>query len=66
MFYQPLAVVVHFEGQSSGTDLTRGIKRHQVVNQKTFAVRWEKVLASPRVNGTDPEKERNRYTSTRI
>ncbi len=66
VFYQPHAVVVHFEGQSSGTDLSRGIKRHQVVNQKAFAGRWKKVLASHRINGAAPEKERNRYTSTRV
>ncbi|MEO8384253.1 MAG: glycosyltransferase [Betaproteobacteria bacterium] len=66
VFYQPHAVVVHFEGQSSGTDLTRGIKRHQVINQKTFVDRWGKILASHRVNGTLPEKERNRYTRTRV
>ena len=66
VFYQPLAVVVHFEGKSSGTDVTKGIKRHQLINQKSFAVRWEKVLASHRSNGTSPHLERNRYTHRRM
>ena len=66
VFYQPHAVVVHFEGQSSGTDVTQGIKRHQVINQKTFATRWDQVLQSHGVNGTTPHRERNRYTRTRI
>ena len=66
VFYQPHAVVVHFEGQSSGTDVTKGIKRHQLINQKSFAVRWEKVLAMHRSNGTSPHLERNRYTGRRI
>lgn len=66
VFYQPHATVVHFEGQSSGTDLTQGVKRHQVFNQKTFAARWEKVLDAHRPNGMWAHKERNRYTSTHI
>jgi glycosyltransferase involved in cell wall biosynthesis len=37
--------VVHFEGQTSGTDLTQGIKRHQVRNQAVFEERWRTVLA---------------------
>ena len=66
VFYQPHAVVVHFEGQSSGIDLTQGVKRHQVINQKKFADRWEKVLGTHRPNGMWPHIEQNRYTSTRI
>ena len=66
VFYQPHAVVVHFEGQSSGTDETQGVKRHQVTNQKTFADRWGKVLSSHRPNGMWPHLEQNRYTGTRI
>ena len=66
VFYQPLARVVHFEGQSSGTDLTKGIKKHQVINQKTFAARWEPVLATHQVNGVQPDREQNRYTGARV
>ena len=66
VFYQPHAVVVHFEGQSSGTDITKGIKRHQLINQKTFATRWEKVLEHHRSNGMLPNLERDRYTGKRI
>ena len=66
VFYQPHAVVVHFEGQSSGIDVTKGIKRHQLINQTTFAKRWETVLQSHRVNGSSPLLESNRYTSTKI
>ena len=66
VFYQPHAVVVHFEGQSSGTDLAHGVKRHQVINQKTFVDRWEKVLAAHRTNGMWPRIEQNRYTGTRV
>lgn len=42
--YQPLAEIVHFEGISSGTDLTQGVKKHQVTNRLKFIERWRNVL----------------------
>jgi glycosyltransferase involved in cell wall biosynthesis len=42
--YQPAAVIVHYEGQTAGRDLSEGMKRHQVVNQKTFARKWQAAL----------------------
>jgi GT2 family glycosyltransferase/glycosyltransferase involved in cell wall biosynthesis len=43
--YQPASVVVHFEGVTSGTDLSTGIKAYQVSNQQKFLERWASVLA---------------------
>jgi len=43
--YQPRSVVVHFEGVSSGTDITSGTKRFQAVNRTKFAAKWGTVLA---------------------
>ena len=43
-YVQPASLVVHFEGISSGTDLTSGIKRYQVINQEKFLARWNHVL----------------------
>jgi GT2 family glycosyltransferase len=43
---QPLSQLIHFEGISSGTDLTKGAKRYQVVNGETFRQRWAGELAS--------------------
>ncbi len=45
VFYQPRSRVLHLEGTSHGTDTTRGIKRHQLVNQRLFARRWADTLA---------------------
>lgn len=42
--YQPLSVVVHFEGVSNGTDLTSGQKAYQAVNQQKFYEKWKNVL----------------------
>lgn len=43
--YQPLSVVVHFEGVSNGTDITSGQKAYQTVNQQKFYEKWKDVLA---------------------
>ncbi|MBL8511864.1 MAG: glycosyltransferase, partial [Betaproteobacteria bacterium] len=66
VFYQPRAVVVHFEGKSSGTDVTQGIKRYQVINHETFIKRWREVLSTHRLNGMMPHLERERYQQPRV
>ncbi len=52
--YQPMAVVVHYEGVSSGTDLTSGVKQHQATNRMTFAEKWADVLQTHGGNGIEP------------
>ncbi len=66
VWYQPHATVVHFEGQTSGTDVAAGVKRHQVVNQGAFAQKWAAELASHRANGDRPELERDRRARRRV
>ena len=44
VMYQPLSVVVHFEGVSNGTDTTSGLKAYQVVNSKKFYEKWKQEL----------------------
>ncbi len=51
VLYQPLSVVMHYEGISSGTDLTSGTKRYQEVNRKTFIDSWAETLAEKPENG---------------
>ena len=45
VLYQPRSRVIHLEGLSHGTDLCRGLKRHQVVNQERLRERWAETLA---------------------
>jgi O-antigen biosynthesis protein len=66
VYYQPFATVVHFEGQTSGTDENVGVKRHQVVNQSTFAAKWGSTLALHRPNGIHPELEHDRWAQMRV
>ena len=66
VIYQPHAEVVHFEGKSSGTDLTQGVKRHQVINQATFEARWRHVLSAHRPRGQMIHLERDRAALRRV
>jgi GT2 family glycosyltransferase/predicted nucleic acid-binding Zn-ribbon protein len=66
VYYQPAARIVHFEGQTSGTDLASGVKRHQEVNRHTFLQKWAPVLAAHRSNGMHPELERDRSAARRV
>jgi GT2 family glycosyltransferase/glycosyltransferase involved in cell wall biosynthesis len=65
VFYQPKAKIVHLEGQTQGTEETGGLKRHQALNQATFAKKWAAVLATHRANGVHPEIERDRWAARR-
>ncbi|MGO1119925.1 glycosyltransferase [Rhodovibrionaceae bacterium A322] len=44
VLYQPLSQVVHFEGITSGRDVSKGVKKHQVSNQEVFRQTWAHVL----------------------
>lgn len=44
VLYVPQSVVIHHEGKSHGTDVSKGVKAHQVTNRKTFLDRWGEVL----------------------
>ena len=66
VYYQPQATIVHFEGQTSGTDTASGVKRHQVVNQETFVDKWRAELAGRAPNGVRPEMQRDRWAQLRV
>lgn len=66
VYYQPAATVVHFEGQTAGTDVATGVKRHQAINREAFRAKWAAVLAGHRPNGVDPGLERDRAAKRRV
>ena len=66
VYYQPVAVVYHFEGVTSGTDLEQGLKKYQVTNKDKFYDRWKKTLVNHRQNGNLPNLEKDRSISQRI
>ena len=51
VLYQPLSVVIHYEGVTGGTDLSAGTKKYQDVNRGTFLSTWAAVLAGKPDNG---------------
>ena len=67
ILYQPLAVLIHYEGKTSGTDLKSGIKSYQVQNQKKFRIKWKSFLDS-RLNDSQNNVflERNRKKGINI
>lgn len=44
VIYQPLSVVVHFEGITNGTNISSGIKKYQEINRPKFVDKWKDVL----------------------
>ena len=46
VIYQPKSEVVHYEGVTSGTSTTSGVKQYQVVNAVKFKQKWQQVLAT--------------------
>lgn len=62
--YQPLSVVIHFEGVSNGTDTSTGQKHYQVVNQEKFYNKWKDVLEKehfPNAENVFLAKDRSRF-----
>ncbi|HFD12839.1 MAG TPA: glycosyltransferase, partial [Crenotrichaceae bacterium] len=55
VYYQPASIVTHFEGVTSGTDLSSGTKQYQVSNQKNFLDKWQQALQDQPDPGTDIE-----------
>ena len=41
VIYQPKSSVIHYEGISSGTNVTSGTKKYQVVNAVKFKQKWQ-------------------------
>lgn len=67
VMYQPLSVVVHYEGISNGTDTSSGQKAYQVINQKKFMEKWKEVLETehfPNAENVFVARDRNRNKPT--
>lgn len=63
---QPLSQLLHFEGISSGTDITQGAKAYQVENLKKLHERWQTTLQAHRDNADRPELEKERQVARRL
>lgn len=56
VYYEPASLVIHCEGISAGTDLGRGMKRYQSINQAKFIDKWAAELAAQPPAGTALER----------
>ncbi len=52
VYCEPASTVVHFEGVTSGTDTSTGVKRFQTINHAKFAEKWKLALARQPAPGT--------------
>jgi GT2 family glycosyltransferase len=66
VMYQPESEVIHFEGISSGTDTSSGVKGHQLVNREKLFQRWAHVLVRHAAPGEHLFQERERNISKRV
>ena len=60
VIYQPLSTVIHYEGITSGTDISQGVKAYQVENSKKLFLRWKDRLKGHQSPGVDVDKAKDR------
>lgn len=66
VIYQPSSVVIHFEGVTSGADITQGVKAYQVENSKKLFSRWQGHLVEHQIPGGDVDRAKDRRAKRRV
>jgi glycosyltransferase involved in cell wall biosynthesis len=66
VIYQPLSTVIHFEGITSGTDVSRGTKAYQTENANKLFVRWQHRLTAHQIPGTEVDAAKDRTAKRRV
>lgn len=66
VLYQPASTIIHFEGVSSGTDLTQGAKAYQVDNARKLYARWQDHLLAHQQPGADADNAKDRCARRRV
>ncbi|QWD72733.1 glycosyltransferase [Polynucleobacter sp. UB-Raua-W9] len=66
VIYQPLSVVIHHEGGTSGTDTSQGAKAYQVINMQKMFDRWKPLLSTYQRNGEDVDGAKDRSAKYRM
>jgi glycosyltransferase involved in cell wall biosynthesis len=62
----PASVVYHFEGMTSGTDVSSGFKKYQEVNRPKFKRRWASACTGFGQEGKMPDLEKDRGIVGRV
>ena len=66
VLYQPLSVVVHYEGISSGRDINKGIKAYQKINTEKLYKKWQPYFQTLSERGEDIENTKDQHKSKRV
>ncbi|GIU66639.1 methyltransferase domain-containing protein [Candidatus Phycosocius spiralis] len=66
VIYQPMSSVIHYEGITSGTDASQGVKAYQVVNSLKLKERWQHHLVTHQVHGTEVDQAKDRRALYRV
>lgn len=66
VLYQPRSEVIHFEGATSGTDLSSGVKAFQVRNTDLLREKWKQVLSVHGESGRDVKAALDRTVAGRV
>lgn len=66
VMYQPLSVVIHYEGITSGTDINQGAKAYQVRNTRKLFERWRELLATNEPAGGDVDRAKDHGFKYRV
>ncbi|MGD0192661.1 MAG: glycosyltransferase [Rhizomicrobium sp.] len=64
--YVPTSTIIHFEGQSSGTDISFGMKRFQEINRPKFKEKWGGAVAAHGAQSHDTDREKDRSCAFRV
>lgn len=65
-WFVPSSVVYHYEGMTSGTDVSSGFKRYQEVNRPKFKRRWIEAYSRFGREGQNPDLEKDRGIKGRV
>ena len=65
-WFIPSSQVYHFEGMTSGTDVSTGFKKYQEVNRPKFKRRWSGDFGRFGNEGTNPDLEKDRGITGRV
>lgn len=66
VLYQPLSEVIHFEGVTSGKEVSSGVKAYQVENAKKLYARWAAAMSVHGEPGVAPDLAKDRNISGRV
>lgn len=66
VLYQPLSIVIHFEGMSNGTDIREGVKQYQSINQQKLCEKWSAELSQSFPEGENVFCARERSQKKKI